>query len=213
VETIRVLIADDHPVFRYGLRSLLANDPAIEVVGEAESAAGILRDVDRLLPDVVLLDIRLPGPTGIDVARELRRSHPRIKVLVLTAYDDDEYLMGALQAGVYGYLLKNASHEVLTSAIRQVHAGQRLLTSEQASKILEQFEELARKQARKESELTDVELKILEHLARGDTYNEMSKHLYLSEPSIKRKIQDILTKMGASSRTQAVAEAIRRGLI
>lgn len=213
MEAIRVLIADDHPVFRYGLRSLLANDPEVDVVGEAESAADVLAGVDRLRPDIVLLDIRMPGPTGIDVAQRLRRSHPETKVLILTAYDDDEYLMDALRAGVHGYLLKNASHAVLTSAIRAVHMGQRLLTSEQMSKVLEQFGVLARKQARDESGLTDIELMILEHLARGDTYGEMSEELYLSESTIKRKVQGILTKMGVNTRTQAVAEAIRRGLI
>lgn len=169
MEAIRVLIADDHPVFRYGLRSLLANDPEIKVVSEAESAAEVLADVGRVYPDVVLLDIRMPGPTGINVAQELRRSHPEIKVLVLTAYDDDEYLMDALRVGVHGYLLKNTSHETLSSAIRQVHAGQRLLAPEQVSKVLEQFEELAQEQARKQSDLSDAELEILEHLARGDT--------------------------------------------
>lgn len=213
METIRVLIADDHPVFRYGLRSLLANDPRIEVVGEAESATGLEADIDRLHPDVLLLDIRMPGPTGIEMAQMLRRSHPETKVLILTAYDDDKYLVDALGAGVHGYLLKNSSHEVLTSAIRAVYNGQRLLAAEQVSKVLEQFEVLARKQARENSDLTDVELQILEHLARGDSYDEMSEQLYLSEPTIKRKIQGILTKMGANSRTQAVAEAIRRGLI
>lgn len=213
MQTIRVLIADDHPVFRYGLRSLLANDPKIEVVGEAKSASDLGTDMDRLHPDVLLLDIRMPGSTGIDVAQEMRRSHPETKVLILTAYDDDEYLMAALRAGVHGYLLKNSSHEVLSSAIRAVYSGQRLLAAEQVSKVLEQFEALAQKQAHEESGLTDVELKILEHLARGDSYEEMGAELYLSEPTIKRKIQGILTKMGANSRTQAVAEAIRRGLI
>jgi len=213
METIRVLIAEDHPVFRYGLRSLLSNDPAIEIVSEVNGAAGALSDVERFRPDVVLLDIRMPGPSGIDVARELRRHHPDTKVLILTAHDDDEYLLDAVRAGVHGYLLKNTAHEVLTSAIRQVHAGQRLLTSEQASTVLEQFEVLARKQAREGSDLTDIELQILEHLARGDPYSEMSERLYLSEPTIKRKVQGIITKMGVNTRTQAVAEAIRRGLI
>ncbi len=213
VETIRVLIVEDHPVFRYGLRSLLANDPAIEIVSEADGAAGALSDVERFRPDVVLLDIRMPGPSGIDVARELRRRHPDTKVLILTAHDDDEYLLDAMRAGVHGYLLKNTAHEVLTSAIRRVHAGQRLLTSEQVITVVEQFEVLARKQAREESDLTDVELEILEHLAAGDSYGEMSERLYLSEPTIKRKVQGIITKMGVNTRTQAVAEAIRRGLI
>lgn len=213
MEPIRVLIADDHPVFRYGLRSLLANDSGIEVVSEAESAASALSDIERLRPDVVLLDIRMSGPTGIDVAQRLRRSHPEIKVLILTAHDDDEYLMDALRVGVHGYLLKNTAYEGLTSAIRHVYAGQRLLSSEQIGRVLEQFEVIAQEQVRQESELTDIELKILEHLARGDSYGEMSEHLYLSEPTIKRKVQVILTKMGVNSRTQAVAEVIRRGLI
>lgn len=213
MEPIRVLIADDHPVFRFGLRSLLATDPGIEVVSEADSAASILAEVDRLHPDVVLLDIHMPGPSGIDVAQRLRLSHPQTKVIILTAYDDDEYLLAALRAGMHGYLLKNTAHEGLTLAIRQVHSGQRLLTSEQANKVLVQFEELARKQARDELALSDVEVLILELLASGKTYQEMSEQLYLSEPTIKRKVQVILTKMGVNSRAQAVAEAIRRGLI
>lgn len=213
MEIIRVLIADDHPVFRYGLRSLLANDPEIEVVGEAENAADVVVDVDRFRPDVVLLDIRMPGPTGIEVAWRLRHRYPETKVLMLTAHDDDEYLLDALQAGVHGYLLKSTSHQVLPSAIRAVCTGQKLLTPEQINKVLEQFETLAQKQVRQELQLTDVELKILKHLARGNSYSEMSEHLYLSEPTIKRKIQGILTKMEANTRTQAVAEAIRLGLI
>jgi DNA-binding NarL/FixJ family response regulator len=211
--TIRVLIADDHPVFRYGLRSLLANDPAIEVVGEARSAADLLATVDQRRPDVILLDVRMPGPSGIDVAFELRRSHPDVKILVLTAHDDDEYLMDALRADVHGYLLKNTSHEILASAIHKVHAGERLLTPEQASEVVKRFAELTRDQAREKSGLSDMELDILERLALGNTYAEMSESLFLSEPTIKRKIQGILTKMGVNSRTQAVAEAIRRGLM
>ncbi len=213
MEKIRLLVADDHAIVRQGILSLLSSYEDIEVVGESESAAAALSDVERLRPDVVLLDIRMPGPTGIDVAQRLRRSHPETKVLILTAHDDDEYLMDALRAGVHGYLLKNTAHEVLASAVRAVHAGQKLLTSEQVNKVLEQFEVLAWKQAREESELTGMELKILERLASGDTYDTMCEHLYLSEPTIKRKVQGILTKMGVHSRTQAVAEAIRRGLI
>src|SRR5574341_22998 len=118
--TIRVFIVDDHPVVRQGVRSILANHADLKVVGEAENAAGLFASIEPLRPDVVLLDIRMPGQNGIETTQRLKREWPALKVIILTTYEEDEFLFGAVGAGADGYLLKSASNEVLASAIRQV---------------------------------------------------------------------------------------------
>jgi len=213
MDTIRVLIVDDHPVFRYGLRSLLAQDSCIEVVGEAENAAEALSLLERTRPEIVLLDIRMPGANGIHLSQRIRSIHPETKIIILTAFEDEDYLLEALGAGVHGYLLKNNSSEIITSAIRTVHGGQKLLNPDQVNLVLAEMEEQNRKQKRDRYELNDLELKILGHLAEGDTYEDIGKQLFMSEPTIKRMVCAILNKLGANNRTQAVAEAIRAGLI
>ncbi|HET7091042.1 MAG TPA: response regulator transcription factor [Anaerolineae bacterium] len=209
----RVLVVDDHPVVRQGLRSLLSQYPGIQVIGEAESGPAALELVAKLQPDVVLLDIRLAGPSGLDVARQLRRSQPNVRVIILTSHDDEAYLIEAAQAGVHGYLLKSASAELLAEAIVAVHAGESRLSPALVRKTLEQLEALSRAQAQSESGLSDQELQLLQLLATGASTQRMAQSLYLSERTVKRKIQDILTKLGAASRAQAVAEAFKRGLL
>ncbi|MFQ6058577.1 MAG: response regulator [Anaerolineae bacterium] len=213
MEAIRVFVVDDHPVVRQGLRSLLSSYPDIEVVGEADNGFVFLEQVADVRPDVVLLDIRLGGVSGIEVAYQLRRVRPQTKIIMLTTYDDEEYLYGALRAGAHGYLLKSISHEVLASSIRSVHRGERLLSPELVGKVLQRFEELAKVEARYQSGLSELELQVLALMAEGATNKEIAEKLYWSEVTVKRKIQDILTKLEAANRTQAVAEAIRRGLI
>ncbi len=210
---IRVLIVDDHPVVRQGLQSLLSNYPDIQVAGEADTGLGALEEAALLQPDVVLLDIRLPGASGMDVARQLRRQNPQARIIILTAYEDDEYLIGALQAGAHGYLLKSASHETLAEAIRNAHAGRRVLSPSLVDGVLRQFESLAKESLVSQSGLSESELEILPLLAEGATNKEMAERLYWSEATVKRKIGDTLAKLGVSNRAQAVAEAIRRGLI
>lgn len=213
VQHTRVMVVDDHPVVRQGLRSLLSQYPDIQVVGEADVAPLALELIDELRPDVVLLDIRLAGPSGLDLARQLRRSRFDSRVIILTSHDDEAYLLEAAQAGVYGYLLKSASAEVLADTIRAVHAGERRLSPMLAGKALEQLETLSRAQVRAESGLSDQELQLLQLFADGASTQDMAQSLYLSERTVKRKIQDILTKLGAASRAQAVAEAFKRGLL
>ncbi len=210
---IRVLIVDDHPVVRQGLQSLLSNYPDIQVVGEADTGLRALEEAALLQPDVVLLDIRLPGASGMDVARQLRQQNPQARIIILTAYEDDEYLIGALQAGAHGYLLKSTSHETLTEAIRNAHAGRRVLSPSLVDGVLRQFELLAKESLVSQSGLSESELEILPLLAEGATNKEMAERLYWSEATVKRKIGDTLAKLGVSNRAQAVAEAIRRGLI
>ncbi len=210
---IRVLIVDDHPVVRQGLQSLLSNYPDIQVAGEADTGLGALEEAALLQPDVVLLDIRLPGASGMDVARQLRQQNPQARIIILTAYEDDEYLIGALQAGAHGYLLKSTSHQTLAEAIRNAHAGRRVLSPSLVDGVLRQFEELARESLVSQSGLSESEFEILPLLAEGATNKEMAERLYWSEATVKRKIGDTLAKLGVSNRAQAVAEAIRRGLI
>jgi two-component system response regulator DevR len=210
---VRVLVVDDHPVVRHGLLHLLQHERDVEVVGEAGTGADALSRVESLAPDVVLLDIRLPGPDGLEIAAQLRRRYPDVKLIILTAHRDDEYLLGALRAGAHAYLLKQASHETLADAIHRVHAGERLLSPELMSRVLEEFEAMAHERIAQQSELTDDELRILDHLAAGDTTREIAQKLHWSEATVNRRIQEILAKLGVENRTHAVAEAIRRGLV
>jgi two-component system, NarL family, response regulator DevR len=213
MSAIRVLIVDDHPIVRQGVRGVLANHADIQVVGEADSASTLFSIVDSLKPDVVLLDIRMPGQNGIEVTQRLKQDHPMIKVIILTTYDDDEYLFGALRAGAEGYLLKSASQEVLADSIRQVGHGERLLSANLVSKVLREFKDLAKDKTRADSGLTDQELEVLRMIAAGATNKEIAEKLYWSEVTVKRKVQDILEKMGVANRAQAVAEASKRGLL
>jgi DNA-binding NarL/FixJ family response regulator len=213
MSTIRVMIVDDHPIVRQGVRGVLANHPDIEVVGEADSAPTLFAIVDSLQPDVILLDIRMPGQSGIEVTQRLKRDYPNIKVIVLTTYDDDEFLFGALRAGAEGYLLKSASQEVLADSIRQVGRGERLLSPTLVGKLMREFKDLAKDKARADTGLTDQELEVLRMIAAGATNKEIAEKLYWSEVTVKRKVQDILEKMGVANRAQAVAEAGKRGLL
>lgn len=211
---IRVLVADENTIFRQGFCQLLAEDEDICVVGEAESSHDLLAQVASLRPDVVVLDLLLSGSSGIQTALELRRRFscpPRI--LILSAYEDEDYLSEALQAGIHGFLLKTAPYEVLVEAIREVYEGRKPLTPDQVTQVVGWFQDLARERARDETGLSDTELQILEHVAGGETYEEIADHLYLSERTVKRKVQSAIEKMGANSRTEVVAMVIRRGLI
>lgn len=213
MEPIRVLIVDDHAVVRHGLRSLLSMYEDILVVGEADKGATVLKKVAELLPDVVLLDIRIPPPTGVEVAHRLRRSYPQVKIIILTTYDEDKYLNDALQAGAHGYLLKDTSRKFLVDSIRQVYNGQRLLSPDLVDKVLHNYETMSKKIAHYEYGLTEKELLVLREISEGASIKNIAQKTHLSEATIKKRIQDILDKMGVAHRTQAVAKAIRKGLI
>ncbi|MFW6116489.1 MAG: response regulator [bacterium] len=213
MDAIRVLVVDDHPSVVRGLRSLLSTCQDIEVVGEAGDGAAGLQAVVSLSPDVVLLDIRLPGSDGVELARQLRQQAPQARIVILSAFDHDEYVSGALRAGVSAYLLKGSSDETLVEAIRSVHQGKRLLSPSLMDGVLREFETLATAQARNESGLSDQELTVLRLIAQGATTEEISEELYWSARTVKRKVRDLKEKLGAKSRAHAVAEAIRLGLI
>ena len=212
-QPIRILIVDDHPVVRQGLRSLLAGHSDLAIIGEAEDGAEVLPFLSKHPIDVILLDIQMKGQSGIEVARRVRASYPGIKIIVLTTYDDESLLREAMEAGVHGYLLKSISHETLPDSIRAVMQGQKLLSPKLVSSVVDQYQKLAQSQAQKDAGLTPDELRVLLAIAEGSSNKELSEKFFWSEATVKRRVQEIVEKMGASNRTQAIAEALRKGWI
>jgi DNA-binding NarL/FixJ family response regulator len=208
-----VVVIDDHPVVRQGLRSLLSNYPDMTLVGEAGDAAAALDLVGRVLPDVILLDNRMPGETGVSVLPRLKQAAPNAKVLMLTSFDEDEYVTRALQSGAHGYLLKNASDEMLASAVRAVHRGERALSPPVLERVVQQFTESRQERALREAGLTAEERRILQLLAAGASNPKIAAQLYISETTVKRKLQEVFEKLGVSTRAEAAAVAVRRGLV
>ena len=213
---IRVLIADDHAVVSRGLRSLLEQYEDMLVVGVASSSEEVLPLVATTRPDVALLDVRLGPqgtPTGIDLARQLRRLGPLPRLAIVTAFDDRQEVFDAFRAGVDAYILKTVSEDVLADAIRAIHAGQRFISGPVLGNVLDQFEDLARWRVQQEAGLSDDDVRILRLLAEGATTAQISAAMFCSEPTSKRRLRAIFERLGAPNRTQAVVEAMRRGLI
>jgi DNA-binding NarL/FixJ family response regulator len=215
-EPIRILIADDHAVVRRGIRSLLEQHTDLLVVEEASTPDETLAAVASCDPDVALIDVRFAGedaPTGIEIARRLKRAGQRPRIAIVTAFDDGEYVFNALHAGVDAYILKTVSEDVLADAIRSIHAGERFVSGPILGNVLSQFGDLARWRVQQDSGLSDEDIVALRMLCDGATTSEISSALFCSEPTSKRKLRAIFEKLGATSRTQAVVEAMRRGLI
>ncbi len=209
----RVMVVDDHQVVREGVISMLRAASEIEVVGQAANAPEAIRKAQQLKPDVVLLDIRLPGTSGWEACRTLRSILPDTRVIMLTSFQDEDYLFKALRAGARGYLLKTASHEEIVEAIRAVDKGKRLLSPPMVDKLVSQFSEMAREIERRDTGMDEEEVEILRLLSQGATNTEIARTTHWSEVSVKRKLQTIFDKLGVQDRTSAAVEAMRRGLI
>src|ERR1035441_5205918 len=203
-EAIKVLVVDDHPVVRLGLRTMLESEGNITVTGTAASAKEALAEVQRQRPDVVLMDLRMPEMEGAEAILELRRMDPNIRILVLTNYEEDEYIFRALQAGAMGYLLKSTPQEEIVQAVEMVHQNKRCVPPNIARRLLDT---LARE------ELSQRELEVLRLVAGGLTNKEIAQRLFISAKTARNHVASCLEKLGVTDRTEAATTAVRRGLI
>ncbi|GLY83465.1 response regulator transcription factor [Actinoallomurus iriomotensis] len=204
---IRLLIADDHPVVRDGLSGMFTRDPGFEVLGEAGDGAEAIRLAQALHPDVILMDLRMPGMDGLTAITELARRGVTARVLVLTTYDTDSYVLPAIEAGATGYLLKDAPRDELLRAVRAAADGQAVLSPSVATRLMSRVREPETKP------LSRRELEILELVAAGTTNRDAAAKLLISEATVKTHLLNIYAKLGVNDRAAAVAEAFNRGLL
>lgn len=201
---IRILIVDDHPVVRAGLSSMLATQPGIDVTGSASSGEEALEMVRRDMPDLLLLDLRMPGMSGIDTLLALKAMKATARVIILTSFEMDENIYRAVQAGALGYLLKDTSQNQMLEAITTVHSGKRYIPSQIAARLAERM---------MRSNLTVREVEILEMLAKGLTNKQIGTALSISDNTVRNHVNSIMEKMEVSDRTEAVAVAIQQGIL
>jgi DNA-binding NarL/FixJ family response regulator len=207
------MVVDDHQVVREGVISMLSASREIEIVGQAANAHEAIRKAQELKPDILLLDIRLPGPSGWEVCRTLSSMVPETRVIMLTSFEDEDYLFKALRAGASGYLVKTASNEEIINSICSVAEGQRLLSAPMVDKLISRFAEISRELEMRESGFDKEDIAILKLLAEGSTNREIAESTHWSEVSVKRKLQTIFERLGVEDRTSAAVEATRRGII
>jgi len=210
---IRVLIVDDHPVVREGLSAMLSTQRDFLVVGEAGDGAEAEQRVEELSPDVVLMDLEMPRVDGPEGIRRIRSRHPDAKVLVLTAYDTDERILDAVQAGAQGYLLKGAPREELFRAIRVINQGGSLLEPVVAHKLLGRMGRMLNQQETPGEHLTDRELEVLQLLVKGARNKEIAAQLYITERTVKFHTSIIFQKLGVTNRSEAITAALQRRLV
>ncbi len=209
MDTIRILLVDDHQVVREGLRHMLELETDMEVVGEAADAKEAFTQVELLSPEVILMDIKMPGMSGIELTRQLKEKQPSCNVIMLTLYD--EYLAQAIEAGAVGYLLKDIRREELIRAIRAVHQGRSLLDLSLSRDRLAEL--VAPAESKQRGYLSERELAILHLIADGVATKEIANQLFLSQASVKRSVGLIFEKLGVRNRSEAVSEAYKRSLI
>ena len=211
---IRVVIADDHSLVRQGLRRYLEMAGDIQVIGEASNGREVLGMMENGVgqPDIVLLDIRMPEMDGLETARKIRQRHPEIGVIMLTAYDDRQFVVEAVRAGARGYVLKARDAEHLIQTVRLVAGGNMVIDPQLVVALAEELS-TAKERDRKAETLTAREIEVLQLLAFGHTNRDIAERLYISPDTVKTHLEHIFEKLGASDRTAAVAEALRRRLI
>lgn len=201
---IRVFSVDDHPLLREGIAALVNSQPDMVLIAQGATGAEAIQLFKEQLPDVTLLDLRLPDMSGIDVLIAIRSQFPDARIIMLTTFEGDVEVQRALQAGARGYLLKNMPPTELLEVIRQVHAGKKRIPPEIASQLLEHMSDEG---------LTEREIEVLREVAEGNRNREIAERLFISEETVKVHIKHIMEKLGASDRTQAVSIGLRRGII
>jgi DNA-binding NarL/FixJ family response regulator len=219
-EPIRVLIADDHALFRRGLEMVLDEEDDIDLVGQASDGTEAVAVAGESLPDVVLMDIRMPKSSGIEACRATKDVAPSAKIVMLTISDEEEDLFEAIRAGASGYLLKDIPLDEVAEAVRAVHGGQSLINPSMAGKLLTEFATLAKRDSEEEPtehvappKLTDREMEVLKLVARGMNNRDIAKELFISENTVKNHVRNILEKLQIHSRMEAVMIAVRQKLI
>jgi len=209
----RILIVDDHEVVRLGLKALLEQHPHFEVIAEAGNAKEAMEQVERFLPDVVLMDIRLPGTSGIEACEEITTNFPEIKVIMLTSYAEDEMLFSAIRSGASGYVLKQISAEGLISAIEAVGRGEALLDPAVTQRVFQEVRRAVREEeASAFATLSQQEKHVLLLVSEGRTNREIAKSLFLGEGTVRNYVSSILSKLGVSNRAEAAAYAVEHNL-
>ncbi len=208
-KSLQIVLVDDHEVVRLGLKALLARNPQFKVVAEASNASEALDRVARYKPDVVVMDIRLPGKNGIEATREIVQQYPNTKVIMLTSYAEDELLFDAIAAGASGYVLKQIGSNELVTALEKIGRGESLVDPALMQKVFARVREASRK-AEDEAfaTLSDQELKILALVAKGKTNKEIAEQVFLSEKTVRNYVSSILSKLNLSTRAEAAAYAV-----
>jgi DNA-binding NarL/FixJ family response regulator len=216
-QVLRVLIVDDHALFRRGLQMVLQQEEDIEVVGEAADGAEAIEQAVELMPDVVLMDVRMPKRSGIEATQQIRDSLPHAKILMLTISDEEQDLYEAIKAGASGYLLKEISIEEVADAIRSVWAGQSRISPSMASKLLSEFAAMSKRADERQQvpapRLTEREMEVLRLVAQGLNNRDIAAQLFISENTVKNHIRNILEKLHLHSRMEAVVYAVREKLL
>ncbi len=210
---IRVLIADDHPVFRFGLRTLLKADPAMEVVGEAANGEEAIAQASRLSPNVILMDLNMPGVNGIEAVRRILADQPQVHVLVLTMFDDDDSVFAAMRAGARGYLLKGAEGGETLQAIRVVSSGEAIFSPTIAQRLMQYFgAPRPFSPSQPFPDLTEREREVLALIARGYTNQAIAEQLVISSKTVSNHISAIFSKLQVTSRLEAILRAKGAGM-
>jgi two-component system NarL family response regulator len=217
VESLKVLVVDDHALFRRGLQMVLEQETDIDVIGEAADGAEAVAKAQELMPDVVLMDVRMPKRSGIEATQEIKDLLPHAKILMLTISDEEADLYDAIKAGASGYLLKEISIEEVADAIRSVWAGQSRISPSMASKLLNEFAAISKRGDERRQvpapRLTEREMEVLGLVAEGLNNREIGVRLFISENTVKNHIRNILEKLHLHSRMEAVVYAVREKLL
>lgn len=212
-DPITILLVDDHRVVRLGLKAYFATLPDLHVVGEAGSGQEAVKLVEQHAPDVVLMDLIMPGLDGVETTRQVKKASPRTQVIVLTSYHEDEHIFPAIRAGALSYLLKDMDPDDLADAVRRAHAGEAVIHPRVAARLVKEISGIRHEAVNPFNELTDRELEVLRHIAGGKNNQEIAEALVISEKTVKSHITNILSKLHLADRTQAAVYAWREGIV